>query len=608
MDRVIGIDLGTTNSCVAIVEGGIPKVIPNKGGYKTTPSIVAISDSGRRLVGQMAKRQAITNARHTVYGAKRLIGRKWGSLPVKHCLETCPYQIVQGPHEDVRIKLRDKAYSIPEISSIILQEMKLIAEEYIGEAVSKAVITVPAYFNDAQRQATKDAGRIAGLDVLRIINEPTAAALAYGYGREELDARIAIYDLGGGTFDVSILEVSDSVFDVLSTGGDTFLGGEDFDARIIEWLVYEFAEEYGVDLRKDDMALQRLKDAAEKAKCELSQVRETEINLPFIYTQESGEALHLQRSLSRERLEELCEDLVQRTLKICQQTLEEAGLTAADVDEVILVGGMTRMPRVQQQVAAFFDRDPSKNVHPDEVVALGAAIQGHALMDERPDVLLLDVTPHNLGIGVYGGGFQVLIEKNSTVPTARSHIFTTVKDNQTSVKIIVLQGEGTLAKENELLGEFILHGLRQAPAGEVEIEINFEISADGIVSVSARDLETGLEQSITVTATSGLTEDEIQNMIDENKDYLVQVQQSEELETHRANVRRTIRQVEKLLPTVQEVMEGSTLGKDALRKAQDALERAKEALEGRNVEHLVSTGEALNRTYAVFQGIVQRMQ
>jgi molecular chaperone DnaK len=608
MDRVIGIDLGTTNSCVAIVEGGIPKVIPNKGGYKTTPSIVAISDSGRRLVGQMAKRQAITNARHTVYGAKRLIGRKWGSLPVKHCLETCPYQIVQGPHEDVRIKLRDKAYSIPEISSIILQEMKLIAEEYIGEAVSKAVITVPAYFNDAQRQATKDAGRIAGLDVLRIINEPTAAALAYGYGREELDARIAIYDLGGGTFDVSILEVSDSVFDVLSTGGDTFLGGEDFDARIIEWLVYEFAEEYGVDLRKDDMALQRLKDAAEKAKCELSQVRETEINLPFIYTQESGEALHLQRALSRERLEELCEDLVQRTLKICQQTLEEAGLSAADVDEVILVGGMTRMPRVQQQVAAFFDRDPSKKVHPDEVVALGAAIQGHALMDERPDVLLLDVTPHNLGIGVYGGGFQVLIEKNSTVPTARSHIFTTVKDNQTSVKIIVLQGEGTLAKENELLGEFILHGLRQAPAGEVEIEINFEISADGIVSVSARDLETGLEQSITVTATSGLTEDEIQNMIDENKDYLVQVQQSEELETHRANVRRTIRQVEKLLPTVQEVMEGSTLGKDALRKAQDALERAKEALEGRNVEHLVSTGEALNRTYAVFQGIVQRMQ
>jgi molecular chaperone DnaK len=608
MDRVIGIDLGTTNSCVAVVEGGIPKVIPNKGGYKTTPSIVAISDSGRRLVGQMAKRQAITNARHTVYGAKRLIGRKWGSPPVLHSLETCPYQIVQGPHDDVRIKLRDKTYSIPELSSIILQEMKLIAEDYIGEEVRQAVVTVPAYFNDAQRQATKDAGRIAGLDVLRIINEPTSAALSYGYGREDLDARIAIYDLGGGTFDISILEVHESVFDVLSTGGDTFLGGEDFDARIIEWLVYEFAAEHSVDLRRDDMALQRLKDAAEKAKVELSQVREAEINLPFIFTMDNGEALHLQRTLSREKLEELCEDLVQRTLKICQQTLEEAGLEVQDVNEVILVGGMTRMPRVQEQVAAFFGRSPSKNVHPDEVVALGAAIQGHALMDEESDVLLLDVTPHNLGIGVYGGGFQVLIERNSTVPTAASHIFTTVKDNQTSVKILVLQGESTLAKENDLLGEFILHGLRQAPAGEVEIEITFDISADGIVSVSARDMETNLEQSITVTATSGLTEDEIQDMIEENQDYMVQVQQSEELETQRANVRRTIRQVEKLLPTVREVMEGSTLGKDALRKAQDALERAKEALEGRNVEHLVSTGEALSRTYAVFQGIVQRMQ
>jgi molecular chaperone DnaK len=607
MDRVIGIDLGTTNSCVAVVEGGIPKVIPNKGGYKTTPSIVAISDSGRRLVGQMAKRQAITNARHTVYAAKRLIGRKWGSQAVVNSLETCPYQIVQGPHDDVRIKLRDKAYSLPEVSSIILQEMKLIAEEYIGEEVLKAVITVPAYFNDGQRQATKDAGRIAGLDVLRIINEPTAGALAYGFGREDLDARIAIYDLGGGTFDVSILEVNDSVFDVLSTGGDTFLGGEDFDARIIEWLVFEFAEEHEVDLRQDEMALQRLKDAAEKAKIELSSVKEAEIKLPFIYTLD-GEALHLQRTLTREKLEELVEDLVQRTLKICEETIGEAGLSVDDIDEVILVGGMTRMPRTQECVAEFFGREPSKNVHPDEVVALGAAIQGHALMDDEADVLLLDVTPHNLGIGVYGGGFQVLIEKNSTVPTSRSHIFTTVKDNQTSVKILVLQGESHRAQENDLLGEFILQGLRQAPAGEVEIEITFEISADGIVSVSARDLETNLEQSITVTATSGLTEEEIEAMIEENQDYLLQVQHSEEIETQRANVRRTMRQVEKLLPTVKEVMEGSTLGKDALRKAQDVIDRAKEALEGRNVEHLISTGEALNRTHAVFQGIVQRMQ
>ncbi len=607
MGKIIGIDLGTTNSCVAVMEGNEPVVIPNEEGRRTTPSVVAFMDNGERKIGDPAKRQAITNARHTVYAAKRLIGRKWGSPAVLHSMETCPYQIVQGPHDDARIKLRDKVYSLPEISSIILQEMKLIAEDYLGEEVHQAVITVPAYFNDGQRNATKDAGRIAGLDVLRIINEPTAAALAYGYGREELDAQVVIYDLGGGTFDISALQVNDSVFDVLSTGGDTFLGGEDFDARIIEWLVYEFAEEHAVDLRSDEMALQRLKDAAEKAKIELSSVKETDINLPFIYTMETGEALHLQRTLTRDKFEELVEDLVQRTLKICEQTLAEAGLTSSDIDEVILVGGMTRMPRVQEVVAEYFGRGPSKNVHPDEVVALGAAIQGHALMDEEADVLLLDVTPHNLGIGVYGGGFQVLIEKNSTVPTSRSHIFTTVKDNQTSVKILVLQGEGERAHENDLLGEFILNGLRQAPAGEVEIEITFEISADGIVSVSARDLETNLEQSITVTATSGLTEEEIQAMIEENQDYLLQVQHSEEIENQRANVRRTIRQVEKLLPTVREVMEGSTLGKDALRKAQDALDRAKEALEGRNIDHLISTGEALNRTYAVFQGIVQRM-
>jgi molecular chaperone DnaK len=608
MDRVIGIDLGTTNSCVAIVEGGIPKVISNKGGYKTTPSIVAISDSGRRLVGQMAKRQAITNARHTVYASKRLIGRKFDSPEVVHSLETMPYQIVEGPHDDIRIKLRDKVYSLPEISSIILQEMRLIAEEYIDEEVTKAVVTVPAYFNDGQRQATKDAGRIAGLDVLRIINEPTAAALAYGYGREDLDARIAIFDLGGGTFDISVLEVHDSVFDVLSTGGDTFLGGEDFDARIITWLVEEFAEEHDVDLRADDMALQRMKDAAEKAKCELSSVKETEINLPFIYTKEGGDALHLQRTLTREKFEAVVEDLIQRTLKICDQTLQETGLSVAEVNEVILVGGMTRMPRVQRCVQDFFGRGPSKNVHPDEVVALGASIQGHALMDEESHILLLDVTPHNLGVGVYGGGMQVLIEKNSTVPTARSHIFTTVKTNQTSVKVIVLQGDGRQAKDNDLLGEFVLQGLRKAPAGEVEVEITFDISADGIVSVSARDLETNLEQSITVTATTGLTREEIAKMIEENADHMVQVKHSEEIENHRTNLARTIRQIEKLLPTVAKVMESSTLGKDALRKAEDALAKANEAVKGNDVEQLTRSGESLNRTYAVFQGIVQRMQ
>ena len=416
MSHVVGIDLGTTNSCVSVLIDGSPEVIPNKGGYKTTPSVVAISESGRRLVGQMAKRQAITNARHTVYAAKRLIGRKWGSPAVLHSLETCPYEIVQGPHDDVRVKLRDKVYSVPEISSMILQEMRLIAEEYLGEEVTQAVITVPAYFNDGQRQATKDAGRIAGLDVLRIINEPTAAALAYGFGKN-LDQTIAIYDLGGGTFDISVLEISDGVFDVLATSGDTFLGGEDFDARIIEWLTFEFAGEYRVDLRNDDMALQRLKDAAEKAKIELSAVSDTEINLPFIYTQEDNEALHLQRTLSRDKLEDLVVDLIQRTVKICQSTLEEAALTVADVDAVILVGGMTRMLAVQSAVAKYFKKDAKKGVHPDEVVAIGAGIQAHALTEDESEVLLLDVTPHSLGIMVYGGGFEVIIEKNSTVPT-----------------------------------------------------------------------------------------------------------------------------------------------------------------------------------------------
>src|SRR5690554_2262863 len=529
MERIIGIDLGTTNSCVAIVEGGTPQVIPNKGGYKTTPSVVAITESGRRLVGQMAKRQAITNARHTVYASKRLIGRKWNSSEVRHCIETCPYEIVQGPHEDVRIKLRDKEYSLPELSSIVLQEMKLVAQEFLGEEPTKAVVTVPAYFNDNQRTATRDAGRIAGLDIVRIINEPTAAALAYGFGKN-LDATVAIYDLGGGTFDISILDIHEGVFDVLSTAGDTFLGGEDFDARIIEHLAFEFAREHKVDLRKDEMALQRLRDAAEKARIELSSKPETEISLPFIHSRDDGEALHLQTALTRDAFEELVIDLVQRTIKICQATLQESGLEIDDIDDVILVGGMTRMPRIQQAVRDYFGKAPSKQVHPDEAVALGAAVQGAALIEGSSDVLLLDVTLHSLGIMVHGGGFEVLIEANATIPTSHGHIFTTVRENQTSVKIIVLQGESPNAEENEMLGEFVLSGLRRAPAGEVEVEVAFEISADGIVSVQARDLETGKEQSITVTATSGLTEEEIQNMIEENQDYLVELKRDEEVE------------------------------------------------------------------------------
>ncbi len=605
MAKVVGIDLGTTNSCVAVVLDGTPTVIPNKAGYKTTPSVVAVSESGRRLVGQMAKRQAITNSRHTTYAAKRLIGRKWGSPAVIHSVETVPYQIVQGPHDDVRVKLRDKVYSIPEVSSMILQEMKLVAEEFLGETITEAVITVPAYFNDNQRQATKDAGRIAGLDVLRIINEPTAAALAYGFGKQ-LNERVAIYDLGGGTFDISVLEISDGVFDVLATGGDTFLGGEDFDARIIEWLAVEFAREYRVDLRQDDMALQRLKDAAEKAKIELSQVAEKEINLPFVYTRENGETLHLQRTLSRSQLEELVIDLVQRTLKICQQTMEEAQLGTDSVDEVILVGGMTRMPAVQRAVAELFGREPGKGVHPDEVVAVGAAIQAEALVTDSTDVLLLDVTPHSLGIMVYGGGFEVIIEQNSTVPTSQSHIFTTVRDNQTSVKILVLQGESSRAEENELLGEFVLTGLRRAPAGEVEIEVTFDISADGIVSVRARDLETGKAQSITVTATSGLTEDEIRKMIRENEQYMVQVRESEEVDQRRDQLRRLVREIERMMPEVETSVDGSSLGRDALQKAQDAVAKARAGLGSNALPELQTHCDALDRTVAVFRGILER--
>src|SRR5690606_19263348 len=419
MERVIGIDLGTTNSCVSVLEGDTPTVIPNRGGYKTTPSIVAVTEAGKRLVGHIAKRQAITNAENTVYAAKRLIGRKWNSPQVKSALMTSSYGIVEGPHNDVRIKLRDRSYSVPEISSMVLQEMKIIAQHYLGEPVEKAVITVPAYFNDNQRQATKDAGTIAGLDVIRIINEPTAASLAYGYGRD-FDRTVAVYDLGGGTFDISILEIaSQGVFKVISTTGDTFLGGEDFDARIIDWLVSTFQEEHGVDLRQDRMALQRLRDAAEKAKCELSGVSETEVNLPFIISTGHNEALHLQRSLSRSTLESLTQDLVERTIDICRQALEDARLDVSDIEDVILVGGMTRMPAIQSAVAEFFGREPNKGVHPDEVVALGAGIQGAAIVEDRHEMILLDVTPHALGIMTFGSHFEELIPQNTTVPTSR---------------------------------------------------------------------------------------------------------------------------------------------------------------------------------------------
>ena len=606
MSHVIGIDLGTTNSCVSVVIDGHYEVIPNKGGYKTTPSVVAVSDSGRRLVGQMAKRQAITNAVHTVYAWKRLIGRKWESPQVLRTIETSPFQIVQGPHGDVRIALRDKDYSIPEIAGMILQEMRMVAEEYLGEEVSQAVLTVPAYFNDAQRNATKDAGRIAGLEVLRIINEPTAAALAYGHGKN-LHQTIAVYDLGGGTFDISVLTIQDGVFDVIATAGDSFLGGEDLDARIIEHLAFEFAKDHAFDLRSDTMALQRLKDAAERIKCDLSELDQVDVNLPFIHTTDTNEALHLQTVLTRFQLEELTMDLIDRTFKICAHALEDAGVTRSEVEEVVLVGGQTRMPLVQRSASKFFGRAPCKGVHPDEVVSVGAALQAAALIDSDSNILLLDVTPHSLGIMVFGGGFEIIIERNSTVPTEESHVFTTVKNNQTSVKILVLQGESERAESNELLGEFVLEGLRPAAAGEVEVEIQFSISADGIVSVSARDLETGQAQSITVTASSGLTESEISRMIEENKDYALELKQSEEDDAQRDDVRKLIQQVEALLPQAENSLRGSSVGQSTLKKATDVIARAKSDTSSKPLNELIRDQEGLQRTLTVFRGIVDRL-
>jgi len=606
MEKVIGIDLGTTNSCVAIVENGTPVVIPNRGGYKTTPSMVAVTEAGKRLVGHIAKRQAITNAENTVYAAKRLIGRKWNSPQVKNAVATSSYRIVEGPHNDVRIVLRDKEFSVPEISAMVLQEMKVIAEDYLGESVSKAVVTVPAYFNDNQRQATKDAGEIAGLDVIRIINEPTAAALSYGFGRN-IEKTVAVYDFGGGTFDISILEIgAHGVFKVIATAGDTFLGGEDIDARIIDWLVSGFKEEHGIDLRQDRMALQRLKDAAEKAKCELSSVRETEVNLPFIISSGRNEALHLQRTLTRQTLEELSDDLIERTVDICKQTLEDAKLGKDEIEEVVLVGGMTRMPKIQSSVQSFFEKEPNKGVHPDEVVALGAAIQGAALVDDKQEMVLLDVTPHALGIMTFGSYFEELIPQNTTVPTHRTKIFTTSRDNQTAVKILVMQGESQRAEENELLGEFILTGLRRAPKGQVEIEVTFEINADGIVSVRAKDLETGLEQSIQVTATSGLTREEIKTMMDNAKDDLVDRRTTEEFEAAKQEAEKLIAEIEKLFPQVQQIVASSDFGRDAIEKAKAIVDKARAAIEKRDAAAVKEQIEGLTRTHRMFKGVVAK--
>jgi molecular chaperone DnaK len=587
MSKIIGIDLGTTNSVVAIMEGDKPTVITNPEGSRITPSVVAINDKGERLVGQVAKRQAITNPENTIYSTKRFMGRKFNEVEAE--VKMVPYSVLPADNGDVRIKIMDKQYAPPEISAMVLRKLKEAAEAHLGMPVERAVITTPAYFNDAQRQATKDAGQIAGLKVERIVNEPTAAALAYGLDRKK-DETIAVFDFGGGTFDISILEVGEGVVEVKSTNGNTHLGGDDLDHELMLWIVAEFKKEQGIDLSQDKMALQRLKEAAEKAKCELSTVTETEINLPFI-TADAGGPKHLQLKLNRAKFEQLIDSHLKKTLKPCEQALADAGISAGEVDEVVLVGGSTRIPKVQEMVQEFFGREPHKGVNPDEVVAVGAAIQAGVLGGEVKDILLLDVTPLTLGIETLGGVFTKLIPRNTTIPTRKSEIFSTAADGQTSVEVHVQQGERGMAAHNKTLGRFHLNDIPAAPRGIPQIEVTFDLDANGIVNVSAKDLGTGKEQKITITASSGLSNEEVEKMVKEAEDNAEVDQQAREMADTRNQADQMVYQVEKTLNE-----NSDKIPEDVKTEVQEALKEAKEALEKGDVAAIKSANERLERS------------
>lgn len=575
MGKAIGIDLGTTNSVVAVVMGGEPVVIPNQEGSRTTPSVVAFTEKGERLVGQIAKRQAITNPENTIFSIKRLMGRKYNSPQVEHAKKRLPYHIVEVSNGDAHVEARGKRYSPPEISAMILQKLKQAAEDYLGEKVTEAVITVPAYFDDSQRQATKDAGQIAGLNVLRIINEPTAAALAYGLEKKK-EEQVAVYDFGGGTFDISVLEIGEGVIEVKATNGDTYLGGDDFDLRIIDWMIGEFKKEQGIDLKQDKMALQRLKEAAERAKIELSTAMETEINLPFITADAAGPK-HLLMKLTRAKFEQLTDDFIQRTLQPCKMALSDAGFSPNDIEEVILVGGQTRTPKIQQVVQEYFGKEPHKGVNPDEVVAVGAAIQAAVLKGEVKEILLLDVTPLSLGIETLGGIFTKMIERNTTIPTKKTQVFSTASDNQPAVTIKVFQGEREMAADNKLLGVFELVGIPPAPRGVPQIDVIFDIDANGILHVSAKDLGTGKEQSIKITASSGLSDDEIKKMMRDAEEHAAEDHRKKELAEARNNADTLIYSVEK---SVKEY--GDKLTEADKKDIETALEKCRKAKESSN--------------------------